>query len=194
MNLPNYKTKQKDGGFTIVELLVVIVVIGILAAITIVSYTGITTRANGSAAKSNAQNVLNKVSLYQTDSSTSSWPIGLTPAVASSTSSPSYTGATFNSGVVGAASTTAIGYAVCGITSNTAGTVGSPAAAPVVIPADATAVSTILGVKLSYWDESAKTMDIGQISGTSTPPGSASTVVNTVGCVWTSNAAGTTGP
>ncbi len=33
-------------GFTIVELLVVIVVIGILAAITIVSYSGITTRAN----------------------------------------------------------------------------------------------------------------------------------------------------
>jgi general secretion pathway protein G len=32
-------------GFTIVELLVVIIVIGILAAITIVSYTGITTRA-----------------------------------------------------------------------------------------------------------------------------------------------------
>jgi prepilin-type N-terminal cleavage/methylation domain-containing protein len=32
-------------GFTIVELLVVIVVIGILAAITIVSYIGITQRA-----------------------------------------------------------------------------------------------------------------------------------------------------
>lgn len=37
--------KQTDG-FTIVELLVVIVVIGILASITIVSYSGIRERAN----------------------------------------------------------------------------------------------------------------------------------------------------
>lgn len=38
----------KRAGFTIVELLVVIVVIAILAAITVVSYNGITTRANES--------------------------------------------------------------------------------------------------------------------------------------------------
>ena len=37
--------KTKSYGFTIVELLVVIVVIGILAAITIVSYSGIQSRA-----------------------------------------------------------------------------------------------------------------------------------------------------
>jgi prepilin-type N-terminal cleavage/methylation domain-containing protein len=37
--------KLQQNGFTIVELLVVIVVIGILAAITIVSYNGITTKA-----------------------------------------------------------------------------------------------------------------------------------------------------
>jgi prepilin-type N-terminal cleavage/methylation domain-containing protein len=34
-------SKQKQRGFTIVELLIVIVVIGILAAITIVAYNGI---------------------------------------------------------------------------------------------------------------------------------------------------------
>jgi prepilin-type N-terminal cleavage/methylation domain-containing protein len=45
---------KKDRGFTIVELLVVIVVIGILAAITIVSYTGVTTRAKNAQAASNA--------------------------------------------------------------------------------------------------------------------------------------------
>ncbi len=45
---------KKDRGFTIVELLVVIVVIGILAAITIISYTGVTSRAKTAQAASNA--------------------------------------------------------------------------------------------------------------------------------------------
>lgn len=40
--------KQKQAGFTIVELLIVIVVIAILAAITIVGYNGIQTRAQQS--------------------------------------------------------------------------------------------------------------------------------------------------
>ncbi|MDB5167887.1 MAG: putative Fimbral protein [Candidatus Saccharibacteria bacterium] len=39
---------KRDKGFTIVELLIVIVVIGILAAITIVAYNGIQTRARNS--------------------------------------------------------------------------------------------------------------------------------------------------
>ncbi|PKL31464.1 hypothetical protein CVV43_02230 [Candidatus Saccharibacteria bacterium HGW-Saccharibacteria-1] len=43
-----FKPKNKPLGFTIVELLVVTAVIGILAAITIVSYTGITKKANES--------------------------------------------------------------------------------------------------------------------------------------------------
>ncbi len=44
-------------GVTIVELLLVIVVIGILAAITIVSYAGVTNRANSATARSNAESV-----------------------------------------------------------------------------------------------------------------------------------------
>ena len=48
---------SKANGFSIVELLIVIVVIGILAAIPIVSYSGVTSRANTAANQSNANSV-----------------------------------------------------------------------------------------------------------------------------------------
>jgi len=57
MTLNNTNTKQR--GFTIVELLIVVVIIAILAAITIVAYNGIQARARTSAAQS-AANVLIK--------------------------------------------------------------------------------------------------------------------------------------
>ena len=67
MILNNIKLRQKDSGFTIVELLVVIVVIGILAAITIVSYTGITSRANTTKAQSNAASVQSVAEVFFTE-------------------------------------------------------------------------------------------------------------------------------
>jgi len=54
-------------GFTIVELLVVIVVIGILAAITIVSYTGIQTKAATASLQSDLANVSQQLKLYYVD-------------------------------------------------------------------------------------------------------------------------------
>jgi type IV pilus assembly protein PilA len=60
-------TMQSMHGFTIVELLIVIIVIAILATITIVAYNGITTDANASRAKGNAANVLKVASAYATD-------------------------------------------------------------------------------------------------------------------------------
>lgn len=53
----NIKSRIKERGFTIVELLIVIVVIAILATITIVAYSGITSRANTTKAQTNAANV-----------------------------------------------------------------------------------------------------------------------------------------
>jgi len=54
-------------GFTIVELLIVIVVIGILAAITIVAYNGVQTRANANGSLSDLASFNKLVQLYYTD-------------------------------------------------------------------------------------------------------------------------------
>lgn len=61
----NLKTNQK--GFTIVELLIVIVVIAILAAISIVAYTGIQNRARTSTAQTIAKEYANKAEIYAAD-------------------------------------------------------------------------------------------------------------------------------
>ena len=53
-------------GFTIVELLIVIVVIAILASISIVSYNGIQNRAKATAAASTAKNVATKAEMANT--------------------------------------------------------------------------------------------------------------------------------
>ena len=61
MTTPNFK----KSGFTIAELLVVIVVIGVLAAVTIVSYTGVNQRAVAAALSSDLDGISRQLKLDQ---------------------------------------------------------------------------------------------------------------------------------
>ena len=59
--------KKATSGFTIVELLIVIVVIGILAAITVVAYNGIQIRARDNIRKSDIAVLVKAIELFRTD-------------------------------------------------------------------------------------------------------------------------------
>lgn len=66
----------KSKGFTIVELLIVIVVIGILAAITVVAFTGVQNRANDTTVKSDIRGIAKQLELYKADNGV--YPAGTT--------------------------------------------------------------------------------------------------------------------
>jgi len=68
------KSWAKQTGFTIVELLIVIVVIGILAAITITAYNGVQTRARNTQTVQAVTAWVKAVKLYNVE--TGGWPSG----------------------------------------------------------------------------------------------------------------------
>lgn len=136
MSLKNIKANNQ--GFTIVELLIVVVVIAILAAITIVSYNGITNRANASSSKSTASTVQKKIELYNADKG--NYPIN-------------------KAALTAANETFTLDAATFGGSAPTASTTGTKGTNYVRVQtcrnvASATAISTsnIVGMRISYWD------------------------------------------
>lgn len=163
MSLKNIKSKtQAQEGFTIVELLIVVVVIAILAAITIVSYNGITTRANASAVKAAAATVQKKAELFASDGTSGKYPAIFTDLTAATADKSYYLGTTITNtgGTAPAASngTNAIQYFVCGVAAGAAST-------------SIATTTNVSGAQIKYWDFSAGAVvttpiSLGQTTGT----------------------------
>ena len=161
MSFKNATTKlQAQRGFTIVELLIVIVVIAILAAITIVSYNGITTRANAASAKATAATFQKKAELYQADGTTGKYPVAITD-LTSATSDKSFaltagnptvvyvtTPATLTSAVTSTTGTGAVGVRKCAASGSTQVSITS---------------ANITGLEINYWDYTTNAMSTSPI-------------------------------
>jgi prepilin-type N-terminal cleavage/methylation domain-containing protein len=139
-------TNIKDRkGFTIVELLIVIVVIGILAAITIVAYNGVTTRANGTSAKTAAANVIKKVEVYNAEGDTTSYPAQASVLTGAAPSASYYlNGVTFDTTILSSGNLptgpSELNFFKCGTGATTAA------------PTTEAGVTVVTGTQIGYWD------------------------------------------
>jgi len=153
MSFNNINTKlRSEKGFTIVELLIVIVVIGILAAITIVAYNGVTARANTTSAQSAAAAVGKKIEAYNAEKT--GYPATYSLLTASADSGTSY--------YVPSTSYTLAAAAIA----------AKPTAAnPTISIQKCITSSVITGMIVGYWDfsdSSQKFINTGTTTGTCT--------------------------
>lgn len=158
---------KRKKGFTIVELLVVIVVIGILATITIISYTGISNRAKTAQGQSQAVGVMKKTGIYVVDGPISSFPTSYGSLTSAATTSSYFlSGSTFTT-ISSSATTPAmtatsaqpglLDYYLCGTNTTAAATRYGE-------------VNVVTGAKFGYWDYlngtlNTTTNSIGAVSG-----------------------------
>ena len=86
-------------GFTIVELLIVIVVIAILATVTVVAYNGMQNRAKNSQYISDVTTIVKKAELYPTASGTNSYPLASDGPDATTVTSQTLSGQILTAGI-----------------------------------------------------------------------------------------------
>lgn len=147
MTLNNMKTMKKERGFTIVELLIVIVVIGILAAIVIVAYNGIQNRAKTQSAQTSASAVQKKIESY--NAATGNYPTATTYATYTTALDGQVESAITSSGIV--------------LSTPTGSSTGPGPEKRVMVERCTTANAT--GYRLSYWDFGTGLMSTNTITG-----------------------------
>jgi prepilin-type N-terminal cleavage/methylation domain-containing protein len=140
MGLQSTVLTNKRSGFTIVELLIVIVVIAILAAITIVAYSGITARANTTKAQTNAVAVKKVAEAYNAD--TGRYPATIAEFTTGSTSTKLPSGVTVVAGLPGTSGTTFTGTEPTNATNGTT----------TVSYACLLTCTNSTGGRITYWD------------------------------------------
>jgi len=141
MSFNSIKTNlRSEKGFTIVELLIVIVVIGILAAITIVSFNGVTNKANATSAKANASAVIKKSEAYNAEKG--AYPLlGTDLTGAAQGDSFSLSGVTLlNANPTSSNGKTSVRFLKCSASATGVGTQALVTS------------SNISGIKVVYWD------------------------------------------
>jgi prepilin-type N-terminal cleavage/methylation domain-containing protein len=170
MVLSNIKAKAKDRGFTIVELLIVIVVIAILAAIVIVAYGGITARANLQKTVTNATATRDVAEAFNAENG--KYPSLTTDFALGSQSTHLPTGVTVLKGPSGALTSgvfTSSQWSAAGVG------VLAPANAQTAVSFSALSAAPNTGGVITYWDSTTAALGIasqyvyiGSASATST--------------------------
>jgi len=185
-NIKNIRAR----GFTIVELLIVIVVIGILAAIALVSYSGITNKANTASGQSDSAGLIGKINAYVADSSfgTPTSYANMTSAASSASYYASGLNFTTISGSIPGTQKDMTAFRPAGIANDAldyylCGTTGSVTAVSTFGGAT-TGINVVSGIKIGYWNytgagsEDSTTYNFGTVNGTYGTP----TAYN-VGCI-----------